>query len=99
MRAGFPALILSLNLVFVPSIGAAHSGGLNAQGCHAGSQPYHCHRAQAPRRTQTGPRIGDQDCADFATWREAQEFFIQAGPGDPHRLDADNDGISCEALR
>ena len=21
----------------------AHSGGLNAQGCHAGSQPYHCH--------------------------------------------------------
>ena len=25
---------------------AAHSGGLNKQGCHAGSQPYHCHRAQ-----------------------------------------------------
>ena len=24
----------------------AHSGGLNAQGCHAGSQPYHCHRPQ-----------------------------------------------------
>jgi hypothetical protein len=23
----------------------AHSGGLNAQGCHAGSRPYHCHRA------------------------------------------------------
>ena len=21
----------------------AHSGGLNAQGCHAGSQDYHCH--------------------------------------------------------
>lgn len=25
----------------------AHSGGLNAQGCHAGSRPYHCHRAQS----------------------------------------------------
>ena len=25
---------------------AAHSGGLNKKGCHAGSQPYHCHRAQ-----------------------------------------------------
>jgi endonuclease YncB( thermonuclease family) len=25
---------------------AAHSGGLNKQGCHAGSQPYHCHKAQ-----------------------------------------------------
>ena len=23
----------------------AHSGGLNKQGCHAGSKPYHCHRA------------------------------------------------------
>ncbi|MEQ3711101.1 thermonuclease family protein [Tateyamaria sp.] len=24
----------------------AHSGGLNSKGCHAGSKPYHCHRAQ-----------------------------------------------------
>ena len=23
----------------------AHSGGLNKQGCHAGSKPYHCHSA------------------------------------------------------
>ena len=22
----------------------SHSGGLNKQGCHAGSKPYHCHR-------------------------------------------------------
>lgn len=22
----------------------AHSGGLDASGCHAGSKPYHCHR-------------------------------------------------------
>ena len=21
----------------------AHSGGTNSAGCHAGSQPYHCH--------------------------------------------------------
>ena len=25
---------------------AAHSGGLNKKGCHAGSQPHHCHKAQ-----------------------------------------------------
>jgi endonuclease YncB( thermonuclease family) len=25
----------------------AHSGGLNKQGCHAGSQPYHCHRGSS----------------------------------------------------
>ena len=23
----------------------AHSGRTNAQGCHAGSQPYHCHNS------------------------------------------------------
>ena len=25
----------------------AHSGGLNSQGCHAGSKPYHCHRSSS----------------------------------------------------
>ncbi len=33
----------------------AHSGGLNSQGCHAGSRPYHCHRAPSEMvRTQDG---------------------------------------------
>ena len=27
-----------------------HSGGLNSQGCHAGSRPYHCHRAPSEMR-------------------------------------------------
>ncbi|WP_425430647.1 excalibur calcium-binding domain-containing protein [Devosia indica] len=39
------------------------------------------------------------DCSDFNSWREAQDFYERAGPGDPHRLDADNDGIACESLR
>jgi len=79
----------------------AHSGGLNAYGCHAGSQPYHCHRSQSPTPSTTRPnnRSGDRDCSDFRTWRKAQRFYENAGPGDPHRLDADNDGIACEALR
>ena len=37
----------------------------------------------------------DMDCADFATQREAQEFFERAGPGDPHRLDGNGDGVAC----
>ena len=33
----------------------SHSGGLNAQGCHAGSRPYHCHRAPSQMvRTRDG---------------------------------------------
>ena len=44
---------------------------------------------------------GDKDCSDFSSWREAQHFFIKhGGPRrDPHRLDADHDGIACESLR
>lgn len=38
----------------------------------------------------------DRDCADFATRPEAQEFFENQGSSDPHRLDADNDGMACE---
>ena len=41
---------------------------------------------------------GDMDCSDFSSQAEAQAFFEQAGPGDPHRLDGDNDGVACEAL-
>ena len=43
----------------------------------------------------------DKDCGDFATWTEANAFFVQAGgpESDPHRLDGDNNGIPCEALR
>lgn len=37
----------------------------------------------------------DYDCADFATQEDAQRFLL---PGDPHRLDADRDGIACEDL-
>lgn len=42
--------------------------------------------------------VADKDCPDFATQAAAQRFFLdQGGPGqDPHRLDADGDGIACE---
>lgn len=42
----------------------------------------------------------DCDCQDFKTQQEAQGFFIWAGgpAQDPHRLDADRDGIACESL-
>jgi Excalibur calcium-binding domain len=37
----------------------------------------------------------DYDCSDFANQAEAEEYLL---PGDPYRLDADNDGIACEDL-
>jgi len=43
----------------------------------------------------------DKDCSDFSSWRQAQHFYKKhGGPRyDPHRLDADHDGIACEDLR
>jgi len=43
----------------------------------------------------------DKDCADFNTWRQAQNFYKKHGgpKKDPHRLDADRDGVACEDLR
>lgn len=38
------ALLLSLA---ARSYALAHSGGLDSNGCHAGSKPYHCHRASS----------------------------------------------------
>jgi micrococcal nuclease len=52
---------------------------------------------QALRYDPNGP---DRDCGEFDTHQEAQAFFLAAGgPGsDPHRLDRDKNGISCESL-
>ena len=38
--------VLLTTTVILASHAAAHNGGLNKKGCHAGSQPYHCHRVQ-----------------------------------------------------
>lgn len=51
--------------------------------------------------TATPASAGDKDCSDFDTWRQAQKFYKRHGgpQRDPHRLDADRDGIACESLR
>jgi hypothetical protein len=38
---------------------------------------------------------GDVDCSDFSSSAEAQGYLL---PGDPYRLDADNDGQACDSL-
>ncbi len=52
------------------------------------------------RSSDLPPGVKDHDCADFATQREAQEFFEAAGGPevDPHGLDGDGDGRACESL-
>ena len=40
------------------------------------------------------------NCSDFATHKQAQDFFIKNGgpKKDPYRLDGDKDGLACEKL-
>ncbi|TWG93060.1 Micrococcal nuclease (thermonuclease) homologs [Nocardioides sp. J9] len=48
----------------------------------------------------SGAAVADRDCGDFSTQAASQRFFLDhGGPrSDPHRLDADGDGIACETL-
>ncbi len=44
------------------------------------------------------PSGEDKDCGDFSSQAEAQAFYEAAGPGDPHGLDSEGDGVACESL-
>lgn len=52
----------------------------------------------APSGLPYAPNGPDRDCNDFRSHKQAQRFYEAAGPGDPHRLDGDDDGRACEAL-
>lgn len=41
------ALVVNALPSFPTQAHGLHPGGLDARGCHAGSRPYHCHRAQS----------------------------------------------------
>lgn len=51
--------------------------------------------APTPTATIAAAPGEDRDCPDFATQADAQAA-LTAAPGDPERLDADDDGIACE---
>ncbi len=54
----------------------------------------------APTPAGAAPaRMADRDCSDFDTQAAAQRFFLEHGgpDSDPHRLDADGDGVVCES--
>lgn len=40
---------------------------------------------------------GDYNCGNFDTQEQAQ-YVLEETSGDPHRLDADGDGVACETL-
>lgn len=56
-------------------------------------------RPTVPIPTRNPLNTGGADlysCDDFATWNEANAIYQANLPGDPNRLDTDDDGIPCE---
>ena len=51
------SVVLTLSLL-APSLSLAHSGGTDSNGCHAGSQPYHCHSAKSPELNWEAMAVG-----------------------------------------
>lgn len=45
-------VIIAISLT--PMMSGAHSGGLDSNGCHGGSKPYHCHRSSSDMVTTQG---------------------------------------------
>lgn len=44
------------------------------------------------------PKLTRVSCSDFDNQAEAQAFLASHTVNDPHRLDADKDGLICEQL-
>jgi len=53
------------------------------------------------RSSDSNTSYEEYNCEAFETWAESQEIYESYGgvENDVHRIDRDNDGIPCEALR
>jgi uncharacterized membrane protein len=80
---------------------AAHSGGLNAEGCHNNRKTgdYHCHRGPAAGASRQPVRVSAPTGA-YRNCTEARSVGaapVRRGqPGYGTHLDRDGDGVGCE---
>ena len=96
-------ILLAASALAAPAF--AHSGGLNAEGCHNNRKTgdYHCHRASrpstpasTPARRESAPSNG-WSYTNCAQARAAGAAPVHRGePGYGSHLDRDDDGIGCE---
>lgn len=97
-------LVLALLVTPTASPLLAHSGGLNAEGCHNNRKTgdYHCHRGTpraSPQALLSTPS-GDRAWRNCSEARAAGAAPVRRGqPGYGPHLDRDGDGIGCEPYR
>lgn len=80
---------------------SAHSGGLNAEGCHHHRKTggYHCHRgaASAPVTARKYALGSGREFANCSQARAAGAAPVRQGDaGYGRHLDRDGDGVGCE---
>lgn len=102
------AITASCSVILLPAnLAIAHSGGLNAEGCHNNRKTgdYHCHRAgggsKQSRRPQAGPvRFKSNSQVYYRNCGEARAAgaapIMRGEAGYAGHLDRDNDGVACE---
>ena len=103
MRPSIVALLASALTVGLPAIpAAAHSGGLNSEGCHNNRKTggYHCHRGPSSSPSRALRAASSNSSREFANCSQARAAGaapVRAGdPGYGRHLDRDGDGIGCE---
>jgi hypothetical protein len=103
------ALSVTAGIIAVANLAIADASA-HQSGCHrwhtcpsdtgsyvCGDLGYPCQTsATPPPSTPPAVPYSDKNCADFPNQQAAQDFY-NAHPGDPSRLDADNDAIACES--
>ena len=47
MNCKFKIILMIVIILISPIMVSSHSGGTDSNGCHAGSQPYHCHNSKS----------------------------------------------------
>jgi len=99
------AAIILVALILMPFPVSAHSGGLNAQGCHTNRRTgeYHCHRSPSAALTVLPQRVVPAVPSTGRAFRNCSEARAagaapvrRSDPGYGAHLDRDNDGIGCE---
>lgn len=99
VRIATISIASSFLIVFAVPTAIAHSGGLDAEGCHNNRKTgdYHCHRASDTPVRRQSLIGGGATFPNCAAARAAGAAPIRAGdPGYGRHLDRDSDGIGCE---
>lgn len=92
IRALFCSAILMLPFHYA----GAHSGGTNAEGCHAGSQPYHCHEdsnmtVKKAKRKHNEDYYNRKFCSSIGGATEVKHAYSHPGGNNYVKVDCEND--------